>query len=103
MALRSDRGKPLVLRGSLIVLRRRCGTLTCRCATGEPHESPALSYSEGGKTRILTLRPEDVREVRAALDRYKKPIAALDRQAESGLRQLSRRLEARRRAARGGR
>lgn len=98
MAARTGSGRLLVLRGSLIVLRRRCGTATCRCATGDPHESPALSYSEAGKTRILTLRPEDVAEVRAALNRYKKPIAVLDRQAQAGLTQLRRRLDARRSA-----
>ena len=41
--------EPLVLRGSLIVLRRRCGKPGCHCATGEPHATPALSYSVEGK------------------------------------------------------
>ena len=44
---------PLV-RGSLITLRRKCGTPTCSCAKGQPHESPALSYSIAGATKMLT-------------------------------------------------
>lgn len=60
---------PLV-RGSLITLRRKCGTSTCRCATGRPHETPALSYSIGGSTKMLTLRAQDVREVRDSLKTF---------------------------------
>ena len=49
------RQDPLVLRGTLTTFRRRCGKPTCRCASGEPHESPALLYNEGGRTKTLTL------------------------------------------------
>src|SRR5680860_751345 len=59
---------PRVLPGSLIILRRKCGKATCRCATGAPHESPALSYSVAGRTKILTLAAEEVPAVDAALN-----------------------------------
>jgi len=85
--------RPLVLRGSLIVLRRKCGKASCRCAEGAPHETPALSYSLKGRTQILSLRREDVREVRAALSRYRRNLLALDRQALAGIATLRRRLE----------
>jgi hypothetical protein len=40
---------PQLPRGSLVTLRRRCGKPSCRCADGERlHETPALSYSDGG-------------------------------------------------------
>lgn len=48
------RDAPRVLPGSLITLRRKCGKASCRCATGAPHETPALSYSVGGRTKMLT-------------------------------------------------
>ena len=51
----AGRARPLVLRGTLTTFRRRCGKPTCRCATGEPHESPALTYTEGGRTKTMTL------------------------------------------------
>lgn len=72
-------------RGSLITLRRKCGTPTCSCAKGRPHETPALSYSIGGTTKMLTLRAQDVREVRAALKRYQKAVQTLERQALAGI------------------
>ena len=60
------RARPLVLHGTLTTFRRRCGKPACRCATGEPHESPALTYTEDGRTKILTLSAGEVEEVRAA-------------------------------------
>jgi hypothetical protein len=61
-----------LLRGSLIVLRRRCGKPTCHCAKGPPHATPALSFSQQGKTRILTLRPPQLPGVCAVIIRPKR-------------------------------
>ena len=83
---------PSVLRGSLICLRRKCGRPNCHCARGQPHASPALSYSQGGKTKILTLPPSSLPEVRAALRRYHQDQQRLERQANTGLRQLAQQL-----------
>jgi len=88
--------KTVVLRGSLIVLRRRCGKPGCRCNREAAHETPALSYSVGGKTGILTLREQDVPDIRAALARYKRDLAVLEKQARAGITSLRRRLEAER-------
>ena len=80
----------LVVRGSLITLRRRCGKPSCHCADGEPHETPALSCSIRGATQIVTLRREDLPAVRAALRRYQRALKELDREAAAGLRALRR-------------
>jgi hypothetical protein len=80
---------PWLMRGSLIVLRRRCGKPTCHCAKGSPHATHALSFSQQGKTRILTLRPAQLPDVRAALRRYQQAQAQLERQALTGLRRLA--------------
>ena len=90
----------LLLRGSLITLRRRCGKRSCHCARGQPHCSPALSVSTKGKTSILTLTPDFLQEVRVALQRYRHQQQSLERQAEAGLRQLARRLRQARQTAR---
>ena len=87
------RSEPSLLRGSLIVLRRKCGKPTCACAKGAPHETPALSLSLRNVTQILTLRPQDLQEVRAALHRYKKAVQDLDRKALAGVHLLRRRVE----------
>jgi hypothetical protein len=78
--------RDLIVRGSLITLRRRCGKPTCRCANHQPHATPALSYSIGGSTKMLTLRPQDLALVKAALARYRKARAELDKRALRGLR-----------------
>jgi len=90
--------EPLVLRGALFTLRRKCGKPTCRCVGGDPHESPALSFTAGGRTKTLTLSSDDVEEVAAALARYASARAELDGRAGAGLEVLSSRLAARRAA-----
>src|SRR5207244_12936231 len=84
-ASRSPGGEPLLLRGSLIVLRRRCGKPGCHCVTGERHETPALSYSVEGRTRMLTLGAADLSEVRAGIARYESARAELETRARSGI------------------
>jgi len=46
--LLSQRG---VIRGTLLVRKRKCGKANCRCAGGEGHESLFLVISENGRTR----------------------------------------------------
>ena len=77
-----------LIRASFITLRRRCGKKNCHCHQDHPHETPALSYSQAGKTRILTLPLDLVPSIRAAVQRYQRARAALEKQGGSGLRQL---------------
>jgi hypothetical protein len=92
---------PGLLRGSLVTLRRRCGKPSCRCADSEQlHETPALSYSDGGRTRVLTLTEADVPAVAAALDRYRAAQAELEARARAGLAALADRIAADRDAGR---
>src|SRR5664279_5536179 len=76
----AQRNRPLLLQGTLTTFRRRCGKPTCRCAAGEPHESPALRFTEDGRTKTLTLTAAEVARVTAALARYEKARADLDAQ-----------------------
>ena len=80
----------VLLRGSLITLKRKCGKPTCSCADGEMHTTPALSYSVKGKTRILTLRSSDVPAIRRALTNYRMAAADLEKKALSGIRLATR-------------
>lgn len=88
--------EPRLVRGALFTLRRKCGKPTCRCATGEPHETPALTYTEGGRSKTLTLTDADVEVVRAALARYTRARAELDAAADAGIAVLRARGAARR-------
>lgn len=82
---------------TMTTFRRRCGKSTCHCATGEAHESPALTYTEGGRTKTLTLAPADVAEVVAALARYQAARGELELAADAGLASLRSRRGATRR------
>ncbi len=91
---RSREPEPLVLRGSVFTFRRRCGKPNCRCASGDAHESPALSYTEDGKTKTLTLTGADLDEVVAGLARYEEARVDLDSRADAGIAALRARLAA---------
>jgi len=84
--------EPGMLRGSLIELRRRCGKAACHCREGDPHCCPALSYSQNGKTRILTLPASEVPRVRAGLRRYQEALRQLEAAAMRGIEELKREL-----------
>jgi hypothetical protein len=62
---------PLV-KGSVYTLRRKCGKPTCGCARGEPHASVVLSWSEAGRTRLVSLPPHRRGDRRAAVRRYQR-------------------------------
>lgn len=82
-----------MVRGSVVVHRRRCGKPTCRCADGGSlHEAVVLSYSEGGRTRFVMLPAGEVARVRAAVARYRSERVRLDEAAESGRAALVARL-----------
>ena len=85
-----------MLRGTLFTLRRKCGKPTCRCVSGEAHESPALAFPDRGRTGTLTLRDDDVEGVRRALAAYATAKAELDHLADGALVDLKARLAARR-------
>lgn len=88
---------PRMVRGSVVIHRRRCGKPNCRCAAGEElHEATVLSYSEGGRTRFLMLPAAEVAAVRAAVERYRAAQAKLDADGEAGRAALIARLAARR-------
>jgi hypothetical protein len=85
MAGRGGSGLPRMIRGSVVVHRRRCGKPTCRCAGGEAlHEATVLSYSERGRTRFVMLPAAQVAAVRAAVERYRAAQAKLEAQGEAG-------------------
>jgi len=92
----------LVLRGSIVVTRGRCGRPRCRCVDGELHERTALSVSLQNKTTLVTLRTDaEVAEVAAALERYRVAAAELETKVGDSLVELRRRLAAARSSDKG--
>jgi hypothetical protein len=82
-------GVPWLLRGSLVLQRRRCGKPNCRCANGtDLHETPALSYTLNGRSRTVVLSESEVEAVRAAIGRYRAAVAELQMTADAGIASL---------------
>lgn len=88
--------EPMVLPGVVFALRRKCGKPGCHCATGDPHETPALAYPDGGRTKTLTLAKADLDQVRAAVARYQTAKDELDRAGRVGIEVLRAEMAARR-------
>lgn len=88
--------EPALLRGVLFTLRRKCGKPSCRCASGEVHESPALAYPFDGRTKTMTLAEQDVARVSAALERYRVARQELDSTADAEIAALRAQIAGRR-------
>lgn len=87
------RERAAVVRGSVVVHRRRCGKANCRCAGGvDLHKSTVLSYSEGGRTKFLMLPAAEVAAVRAAVERYRAAKSKVEALGNTGLAELVGRL-----------
>jgi len=61
--------KPLV-KGNVYELSRKCGKPSCACTRGELHRSMVLSWSQRGKTRLLSIPPERLSELSAKSEEY---------------------------------
>ena len=78
-----------MVRGSVVVQRRRCGKANCRCAHGEyRHEATVLIYSEAGRNRTVMLATGEAAAVRAAVARYRAARARLEDTGNAGLAAL---------------
>lgn len=88
---------PTVVRGSVVVQRRRCGKPRCRCAGGQDlHESTVLTYSQDGRNHTLMLNAAEVAAVRAAVGRYRAALARVEQAGNAGLAVLLARRQAQR-------
>lgn len=59
--------KPMA-RGTVYMLRRKCGKENCRCQKGKLHPQICLAWGEGGRKYLSPLKGQEI-------DRYKKLTA----------------------------
>jgi len=59
-------------KGTVYPLRRKCAKASCRCVRGELHETVVLTASQEGKTRLWTIPPEQIREIRERTQAYRE-------------------------------
>ena len=60
---------PLV-KGNVYELARQCGKPSCTCTRGRLHRSMVLSWSQQGKTRLRSIPPERLAELRRKSEAY---------------------------------
>lgn len=84
----SKTAEELMIRGTVVKVRRKCGKARCKCTDGALHETWALSVSFKGRTRMIALREEDLPIARGAIKRYQKALGRLETQAMAGIRLL---------------
>jgi hypothetical protein len=60
---------PLV-KGNVYQMARKCGKPNCICTRGQLHRSMVLSWSEEGKSRLFSIPPERVGELKEKSEEY---------------------------------
>ena len=63
-------GRSALVKGNVYELARKCGKPNCICTRGELHRSMVLTWSEKGKSRLLSLPSERVAEVKKKSEEY---------------------------------
>jgi hypothetical protein len=63
-------GRSALVKGNVYELARKCGKPNCTCTRGELHRSMVLTWSEKGKSRLLSLPSERVGEVKKKSEEY---------------------------------
>ena len=63
-------GRAPLVKGNVYELARKCGKPSCACTRGELHRSMVLSWSQRGKTRLLSIPPRRVAELRQKSEQY---------------------------------
>jgi len=63
-------GRSPLVKGNVYELARKCGKANCVCTRGELHRSMVLTWSEKGKSRLLSIPSERVAEVKKKSEAY---------------------------------
>lgn len=90
--LRQMLTKAGVLRGSLVVMKRRCGKAYCRCneSPRNRHRSLVLKVGKNGRQRTIYIPPEWEDRVRTWVAHYAEIRAVLERLCDACLERVER-------------
>lgn len=63
-----------LVKGSVYLLKTRCGHVSCHCARpqGTRHSATVLSWSQSGKTRLRSLAAGDRARIRRLTENYRR-------------------------------
>lgn len=82
-------GRGPFVKGTVYEMARKCGKPSCACARGELHRSMVLSWSHEGKTRLMSIPPERLAELRGKSEEYQRLRGARAEVATIGKRMLA--------------
>jgi len=63
-------GRSALIKGNVYELARKCGKPHCLCTRGQLHRSMVLTWSEKGKSRLLSLPSGRVGEIKKKSEEY---------------------------------
>jgi hypothetical protein len=63
-------GRAPMVKGTVYEIARKCGKPNCACTRGQLHKSMVLSWSHQGKTRLKSVPPEKLAELRRKSEEY---------------------------------
>ena len=63
-------GRSALVKSNVYELARKCGKANCVCTRGQLHRSMVLTWSEKGKSQLLSLPSERVAEVKKKSEEY---------------------------------
>lgn len=78
------------IRGSLVVMKRVCGKLNCRCQKGQKHKAIYLSQSYNGKTRMIYLPQDAEDKAHQYVKNYQKVRSILNSLSDINIKLLTR-------------
>lgn len=68
----------VVIKGSLVELKRSCGKANCHCSFGRKHASLYLSRSRKGKTQMVYIPHKYEGMAKEGVKRYKEIIKVME-------------------------
>ena len=63
-------GRCSLVKGNVYEMARKCGKPSCACTRGELHRNMVLSWSHRGKTRLMSIPPGRLTELRRKSEEY---------------------------------
>ena len=82
-------GRGPLVKGTVYEMARKCGKSSCACARGELHRSTVLSWSNKGKTRLMSISPERLVALRGKSEEYRRLRGARAKVAAIGKKMLA--------------
>jgi hypothetical protein len=63
-------GRAPLVKGNVYAMARKCGKPSCACRQGQLHRTMVLSWSQRGKTRLFSIPPDRLAELRLKSEEY---------------------------------